>query len=454
MTQSLVNHLPSSKTAPREPAKQAGHSSTLFDDDPGIMSEVETSATGFRRGSKTRSSLPIVRTPSKTQDRSLGLVFLQYRNETKRALLPNEITSMDTVKALFVRSFPRQLTMPYLDSRQVRIYAHDPNKDMFYELEDLRDVRDRTVLRIYEQDGDNGWQPVGGVRPEHPAPLRLHHAPPAYLDDPSYFSEPEFDSERQHIHRRREQPPANGAQSQYYGTIILPPAYRAQTMGRGAAGPPQPPERQRQMPPAGSAGFTQTLPRGMNLATYTMSAAPKQPQPQRSVSPDLVKRGSKEHVIMASQQPGAPPKPQRSFQALIGAGGRPAGPPGPAGRAPPGVMSPQSPQHFRPLPDRPYSVAGQHPHDRLRADYSGYLSSPERRHVAPPAYPGFPDDPYAIYGQRPASVMGMPGDEVARQRMESMERQIAQLTNVVERVLAPQVSSATRSGPTGSEKGK
>ncbi len=77
--------------------------SSLFDDDPGIMSEIETSATGFRRGNKARSSLPIVRTPSKTQDRSLGLVFLQFRSETKRALLPNEITSLDTVKALFVR---------------------------------------------------------------------------------------------------------------------------------------------------------------------------------------------------------------------------------------------------------------------------------------------------------------------------------------------------------------
>jgi hypothetical protein len=77
--------------------------SSLFDDDPGIMSEIETSATGFRRGNKIRSSLPIVRTPSKTQDRSLGLVFLQFRSETKRALLPNEITSLDTVKALFVR---------------------------------------------------------------------------------------------------------------------------------------------------------------------------------------------------------------------------------------------------------------------------------------------------------------------------------------------------------------
>lgn len=67
-----------------------------------------------------------------------GLVFLQYGNETKRALLPNEITSIDTVKALFVRSFPKQLTMQYMDSPVVKIYIHDSSNNMFYELEDLR----------------------------------------------------------------------------------------------------------------------------------------------------------------------------------------------------------------------------------------------------------------------------------------------------------------------------
>lgn len=67
-----------------------------------------------------------------------GLVFLQFRHETKRALLPNEITTLDTVRALFVRSFARQLSMEYFDSNNVRIYIHDPNQDMFYELEDLR----------------------------------------------------------------------------------------------------------------------------------------------------------------------------------------------------------------------------------------------------------------------------------------------------------------------------
>nr|XP_027221986.1 uncharacterized protein LOC113814159 [Penaeus vannamei] len=38
--------------------------SAVFDDDPGIMSEAETSSTGFRRGGKQRASLPVSRTPS------------------------------------------------------------------------------------------------------------------------------------------------------------------------------------------------------------------------------------------------------------------------------------------------------------------------------------------------------------------------------------------------------
>lgn len=240
---------------------------SLFDDDPGIMSEIETSATGFRRGNKVRSSLPIVRTPSKSQDRSLGLVFLQFRSETKRALLPNEITSIDTVKALFVRSFPRQLTMEYLDHPSVRIYTHDASKDMFYELEDLRDVKDRVILRIYEQ-GVNGPQPGGGGLP---IAFTNQSAPPEPGENYGYFSEPEFDSEfqSQHVHRKRfpplvNQPPQllvgpNGpVQSQYYGTIMLPPQYRSATLGirPGAfitsqtmpGQPPQPPTRNKAYP--------------------------------------------------------------------------------------------------------------------------------------------------------------------------------------------------------------
>uniref|UniRef100_T1IL96 Actin interacting protein 3-like C-terminal domain-containing protein n=1 Tax=Strigamia maritima TaxID=126957 RepID=T1IL96_STRMM len=245
---------------------QRGHSmyqppSSLYDDDPGIMSEVETSATGFRRGGKQRSSLPVVRTPIKTLERPLGLVFLQYRSETKRALLPNEITSVDTVKALFVRSFPKQLTMKYLDSTHIHIYIHDQSQDMFYELEDLRDIRDRTVLRIYEQDLNGG----GGGTPSN------------WEQDTSYFSEPEFDSDYQHQHiHRSKKSPATPAGS-YYASMTTP------------------------YPPNLSVAHMATLPRsGTPIRTYSPAPAMLEKQKSQTLPP-----------------PGPinpPPKPQRTYQ--------------------------------------------------------------------------------------------------------------------------------------------
>ncbi|CAH0716583.1 unnamed protein product, partial [Brenthis ino] len=194
---------------PPLPRYPPSNNALLFDDDPGVMSEVETSSTGFRRGGKQRSSLPVVRTPSKTLERPLGLVFLQYRNETKRALLPNEITSIDTVKALFVRSFPKQLTMQYMDSENVKIYIHENTKDMFYELEDvrahLRDIRDRSVLRLFEAtDIGGGVFPgamgVGSV----PMPTGSSSCSSSTWDEQNYFSEPEIDSDyhSQHVHNK------------------------------------------------------------------------------------------------------------------------------------------------------------------------------------------------------------------------------------------------------------
>ncbi|CRK99259.1 CLUMA_CG012671, isoform B [Clunio marinus] len=198
----------------------------LFDDDPGIMSEVETASTGFRRGGKQRSSLPVVRTPSKTLERPLGLVFLQYRSETKRALLPNEITSIDTVRALFVRSFPRQLSMAYLEGPNVKIYIHDSNKDMFYELEDmrshLREIKDRSVLRLFESNEVTATPQIlsgsAGIPQSLPQQGNIH-----WDQDPSYFSEPEFDSEYQHQHIHKSK---TGKAAPYYVSA-------AQTLPRG-----------------------------------------------------------------------------------------------------------------------------------------------------------------------------------------------------------------------------
>lgn len=115
---------------------------------------------------------------------------MQYRSETKRALLPNEITSIDTVRALFVRSFPRQLTMAYLEGPNVKIYIHDASKDMFYELEDvrshLREIRDRSVLRLFESTevaappqilpgGPGIPQPLPQTTPQHWDQDQVHY---------------------------------------------------------------------------------------------------------------------------------------------------------------------------------------------------------------------------------------------------------------------------------------
>ena len=57
--------------------------------------------------------------------------------ECRRAQLPNEITSYDTVRALFVRAFHDRLSFQYMEQECVKIYIRDPVKDLFYELESL-----------------------------------------------------------------------------------------------------------------------------------------------------------------------------------------------------------------------------------------------------------------------------------------------------------------------------
>lgn len=67
-----------------------------------------------------------------------GTVFLVFRNETKRALLPNEITTIDTVRALFVRAFSDYLSLPWFDIPGHKVYIKEPGSDIYYELDNLR----------------------------------------------------------------------------------------------------------------------------------------------------------------------------------------------------------------------------------------------------------------------------------------------------------------------------
>ncbi|XP_015835701.1 coiled-coil domain-containing protein AGAP005037 isoform X5 [Tribolium castaneum] len=376
----------------------------LFDDDPGIMSEVETSSTGFRRGGKQRSSLPVVRTPSKTLERPLGLVFLQYRNETKRALLPNEITSIDTVKALFVRSFPKQLTMEYLDSPNVKIYIHDSSKDMFYELEDLRshlrEIRDRSVLRLFESADVSGGLPMAGIGIAGGV---------GHFEDPSYFSEPEFDSEYQHQHIHKSK--GSGGKAPYY------------------------------------MGSTASLPRGAALL--------------RTYSPAV---GALPADRLKSLPTGAPPKPQRAYSG--GSTRSSDGPPRPPDRFAP-FQRPANPLFALPGGSPP-SETSQRGCRLTQTDQNGYMSSPERgSRYEDPYYSQYAsrsgsitpvideevsdtellDDSYSLYGVKLASggPRGGPRSpfpppaavpyDATRLRVENMERQLANLTGLVQKAL-------------------
>ncbi|XP_054129532.1 sickle tail protein homolog isoform X4 [Melozone crissalis] len=127
------------------------HLSEASADSLEVMSEGD-SPTPFARGSRTRASLPVVRSANQTKERSMGVLYLQYGDETKQLRMPNEITSTDTIRALFVSAFPQQLTMKMLESPSVAIYIKDESRNIYYELCDVRNIQDRSFLKVYNKD--------------------------------------------------------------------------------------------------------------------------------------------------------------------------------------------------------------------------------------------------------------------------------------------------------------
>ncbi|XP_029955561.1 sickle tail protein homolog isoform X2 [Salarias fasciatus] len=135
------------------------------------MSECDA-PTGFTRGSRVRASLPVVRSTNQTKDRSLGVLYLQYGDETKQIRMPNEITSIDTIRALFVSAFPQQLTMKMLESPSVAVYVKDDMRNMYYELADVRNITDHSCLKVYHKDPAQAFS--HGPRPAN-GDARMHN---------------------------------------------------------------------------------------------------------------------------------------------------------------------------------------------------------------------------------------------------------------------------------------
>ncbi|XP_051542497.1 sickle tail protein-like isoform X3 [Myxocyprinus asiaticus] len=130
---------------------QVEHGSLVSLDALEVMSECD-SPLAFTRGSRSRASLPVVRSTNQTKDRSLGVLYLQYGDDTKQIRMPNEITSVDTVRALFVSAFPHQLNMKMLESPSTAIYVKDETRNIYYELSDVRSITDHSCLKVYHKD--------------------------------------------------------------------------------------------------------------------------------------------------------------------------------------------------------------------------------------------------------------------------------------------------------------
>ncbi|XP_041876714.1 SRC kinase signaling inhibitor 1 isoform X3 [Corvus kubaryi] len=115
------------------------------------MSEAELPL-GFNRMNRFRQSLPLSRSASQTKLRSPGVLFLQFGDETRRVHITHEISSMDTLHALIVHMFPQKLTMGMLKSPNTAILIKDESRNVFYELEDVRDIQDRSIIKIYRKE--------------------------------------------------------------------------------------------------------------------------------------------------------------------------------------------------------------------------------------------------------------------------------------------------------------
>uniref|UniRef100_A0A3Q2GRA9 SRC kinase signaling inhibitor 1 n=1 Tax=Cyprinodon variegatus TaxID=28743 RepID=A0A3Q2GRA9_CYPVA len=115
------------------------------------MSEADM-PTGFNRMNRFRQSLPLSRSASQNKLRSPGVLFLQYGDETRRVHITHELSSMDTLHALIVHMFPQKLTAGMLKSPNTAILIKDEARNVFYELEDVRDIQDRSIIKIFRKE--------------------------------------------------------------------------------------------------------------------------------------------------------------------------------------------------------------------------------------------------------------------------------------------------------------
>ncbi|XP_077359003.1 SRC kinase signaling inhibitor 1-like [Festucalex cinctus] len=146
-----------SRLSPTRGGRVSFSSAEHLDDD--AMSDRELPV-AFSRMNRLRQSLPLARTAAgQAKMHAPGMLFLQLGEETRRVHLTHELSSLDTLRALIVHMFPQRLSMATLRSPSTALLIKDESRNVFYELEDPRDVRDRCVIKIYCKEPVYGTYP-------------------------------------------------------------------------------------------------------------------------------------------------------------------------------------------------------------------------------------------------------------------------------------------------------
>ena len=112
----------------------------------------KTCQKGFARFLSIHWSHRLLTQPSLPYLPVLGVLFLQYGDETRRVHITHELSSLDTLHALIVHMFPQKLTAGMLKSPNTAILIKDEARNVFYELEDVRDIQDRSIIKIYRKE--------------------------------------------------------------------------------------------------------------------------------------------------------------------------------------------------------------------------------------------------------------------------------------------------------------
>ncbi|GAB1296750.1 SRC kinase-signaling inhibitor 1 [Apodemus speciosus] len=383
------------------------------------MSEAELPL-GFSRMNRFRQSLPLSRSASQTKLRSPGVLFLQFGEETRRVHITHEVSSLDTLHALIAHMFPQKLTMGMLKSPNTAILIKDEARNVFYELEDVRDIQDRSIIKIYRKEPlyaafpgshlTNGDLRRNGLPsgPVHHAAERLGGAPTSQGVSPSPSA----------ILERRDVKPDEDLAGKAGGMVLV--------KGEGLYADPYGLLHEGRLSLAAAAGDPFAYPgagglykRGSvrSLSTYSAAAL------QSDLEDSLYKAGAGGPLYGDGYGFRLPPS---SPQKLADVSAPPGGPPPPHSpySGPPSRGSPVR-QSFR-KDSGSSSVFAESPGGKARSTGSASTAG------APPSelFPG--------PGERSLVGFGPPvpaKDTETRERMEAMEKQIASLTGLVQSAL-------------------